>query len=737
MNKKTRKSLIFATSLALALTAGASVQALNASAEDFKPEVFLREGASVRAISDNYGFGIRFTMGMDKASYENVLADANYTEVSYGVIIADKSYELNYKNVFSDEAIYAYATWNEDENKWNDYVSELPRVYNFSSDALYVNKLDGETENNVYFRGALTGLTGENCLTEFQAVGYVTYKYKGEVGYDFTDNQVRSMTYVAQRAVEDGDVNSEFLKTSYVTPFVGRETVYTVENYVEQANGTYKIAETQEVNGALADTVTNYGQAEEKTYAGYAFDAENKNNVAGGTVYANGKLTLKKYYNYVTSEPVDMGLLNTADQATVKSISLEDVAENLNRKLYRGIGKALVNANYTEDQISLEGLDGLYVFEATKDDGTVVASVTFDAYDPNGELVWSEMDLSYAESIFRLEPRAGGAWIPTENTLSIVNGSDIGMTGTSNYYKLEGFASVTETSFPRDMGIKVYPVHSLAYYKTLPDTITMKASYNVMHVNADTSENVSGASGQLVELYGEDYWNINGGWKSREIALSTVLAAWESSTTGLPTMLYEYQLHRGNTTYTNGQFVMYLGDISLNKPQMYWANAEDVTWGATANHDTTNGICRTTQYNKTTYFYATSEEKNEVGATAAFFKITVNGGFYGWGKKFKILPTNDKAYYEQFAGQKLAFDWWYDIEGVTTYAFTPYGEEKANYTSKTIYTVTIDIDDILENWDAFSKKGSDSAFVDPAWIISSGNDPTTALNLFIGNIRLA
>lgn len=73
-------------------------------------------------------------------------------------------------------------------------------------------------------------------------------------------------------------------------------TAYKVEHYKENSDGTYTVAETENLTGK-ADTMAT---ATPKTYAGFVEDTTHTERVPSGTIAADGSLTLKLFYSLDT-----------------------------------------------------------------------------------------------------------------------------------------------------------------------------------------------------------------------------------------------------------------------------------------------------------------------------------------------------------------------------------------------------------------------------------------------------
>lgn len=175
------------------------------------------KGAGVRLGSADGNNGIRFVLTMDKTEYnflmEKVGADGDdlYSEISFGMLITKASYitdgkDLTVENVFGNNAVFEWKPEGADEN-WT--VSD--------GKTLVVNQTFGylgiaeDYENDYVGFASLVNLHDYNLTQEFVGRGYMKYTAKdGSVSYrmadyyeDIRSNNVRSMVYVAQKAMED------------------------------------------------------------------------------------------------------------------------------------------------------------------------------------------------------------------------------------------------------------------------------------------------------------------------------------------------------------------------------------------------------------------------------------------------------------------------------------------------------------------------------------------------------
>lgn len=275
-------------------------------------------GASVRFKAKDGKNGIRFEATMSKTKYEELEKLENNTEktvqVNYGMLIVPydmvKTNALTPENVFSAGGVYCV----EDSETCKCGKTHIASVtYEKLSDTV-------TTDTVVNLRGSLVDILESNLTREFVGAGYIEYVVDGvssyvmaanaldEAGTEGSEslaNNTRSMTYVAQLAIEDNaDDSNNTLQTSYVTPLLKREYPYTVNHYLPDGEGGYQAAKTETLYGKLGDQVAASNiakssiknEADYKEYATYGFDT----NVAGAnvssTLYANGRTQLNCYY---------------------------------------------------------------------------------------------------------------------------------------------------------------------------------------------------------------------------------------------------------------------------------------------------------------------------------------------------------------------------------------------------------------------------------------------------------
>ena len=217
------------------------------------------KGASVRLSGSEKENGLRYSVRMPKAEYEALKANNTYKSISFGLLLAPKSYltsghELTKENVFGNNAIYDWATYKNGEWVYPSEPTGKVRIMNFETEYLT------ETAPEVMrFYGSIVDLKPQNISKEFYSVGYIKYVLaeNGSVDYRFTDNvtgkdgtaevlgdnTTRSMYQVAKLAIEDTSLNApeykqkEFLQENYIDVSDGLLGKHRVKNSAVTGGG--------------------------------------------------------------------------------------------------------------------------------------------------------------------------------------------------------------------------------------------------------------------------------------------------------------------------------------------------------------------------------------------------------------------------------------------------------------------------------------------------------------------
>ena len=269
--------------------------------------LFIEEGAAVRVKSTSTETnGLRYTIGMSKSLYDTYMAEGSGIEdIVFGILIAPATdaYVLNQATVFGlgGEQLYDWAE--KDQNGNWVYTGNKTRIINFETKKLF--KVAGKPSDAYYYQGSVVNIKDSNLTSEFRGVGYVLYTIGGTRYCEMltNDTHVRSIAYVAQKAIDDGNQNSTWLKQNYIDKATKRTWTYTTENYIEQANGSFvKDSTLETATGELGTTVyaTNA-----PSFTGVHYDPNYDLGVSSGVILANDKLVLKRYYRIGYDMPAD------------------------------------------------------------------------------------------------------------------------------------------------------------------------------------------------------------------------------------------------------------------------------------------------------------------------------------------------------------------------------------------------------------------------------------------------
>ncbi|MBQ3505544.1 MAG: hypothetical protein IJA89_02095 [Clostridia bacterium] len=370
MMKKAKKStyflLAFLATASLAGGVGALATSVDTAADGellSGTEIVMRDGASVRynlnvtgeeAYNEN---GIRFTAFIPTATYNGLetLEQTDGVKVSYGMLIAPYSYydtygEFTEATVFGVNGTKKY-TWTGDTAQ----VENATQIVNITYDDLQASKVEGK-EDYHEINGSLKKILSENIDREFVARGYICYTNGETVEYKFADytggdklNNVRSIAYVAQKAIEKGETAATWLAENYVSKVAGKATTYTVATYVGDT-----LVKEEPFDSTVNATLS--GVTVEK-YQGFTeVSAETT-----GTVYANGKTVLKHVYTK-----------DNDSQYQIKNGGFEDGLTDWT--LTGDIGAVSSETHYWKgDEVNADGfafgLDGTNMFSAYAIDG--------------------------------------------------------------------------------------------------------------------------------------------------------------------------------------------------------------------------------------------------------------------------------------------------------------------------------------------------------------------------------
>ena len=192
-------------------------------------------GASIRTVAPT---GIRFTARISEAEYADLTA--NDADVSFGMIIMPYSYVAEYGDA---------DTFFDADTKYTDKADDTSKVRILHDS---VDQLKTKKDGYYYFNVALSDIAESNYEKEFYARAYYTdgtnYYFTPENG---TDN-VRSVSYVAQKALEDHYDTAS--KTNYSAAKVATLTDY-ITQFETVSNGsvTLTVADAADVTSIVVD----------------------------------------------------------------------------------------------------------------------------------------------------------------------------------------------------------------------------------------------------------------------------------------------------------------------------------------------------------------------------------------------------------------------------------------------------------------------------------------------------
>ncbi len=457
MKTKKKSSIIRLAGVALAavICSGiAAVSSLTVKADNIDINAItatMDKGASVRLPANaNYNdIGIRYTYFVSENDYD-ALKNAGYGSLAYGVFIAPNYY--NEKHAINDEtSLNAYYYWgNAEAQNGKAFILNVEKT-----------ELAKDPVHGYRFDGAVVNMLKENLLTEYIGVGYIKYTVNGETHYKFAESNdnARSMVYIAQRYIEDKGDNAQALNTYFNDTVTATDTTYTVEHLVKQGDGTYKLyGEAESVTAKVNGTAT----ATAKTIPNYTYEKGD----LSGVVYANGKRTLKLYYTFAVPEDKKVANKGLVESTAMPELST-DFISGLNLKLYKVLGSTeteVENFKFESNgNIDITKLSGTYVARACAGE-EVIQTVTFDAYSKNDKFEWNN-DLTTA-TFSHTQTYSGNPDSISHTIKNTVVSEAYGRTG--SYIKTE-FTPKDGATAAAENYIYLKPVHSVAYYQLYSD----------------------------------------------------------------------------------------------------------------------------------------------------------------------------------------------------------------------------------------------------------------------------
>ena len=169
---------------------------------------------------------------------------------------------------------------------------------------------DGSLVLRLYYTRNQYTLTLNKDENVENVTGAGTYKYgatvsinatlKEEAGYDIRWNKWVSANteIISDKEEQNATIEmpaGEVTLTATTTKEAKADTAYKVEHYKEKLDGSYELAETENLTGTTGEKVTAKAKTPEE-YKGFTEDASNKDRIVEGTIAGDGSLTLKLYY---------------------------------------------------------------------------------------------------------------------------------------------------------------------------------------------------------------------------------------------------------------------------------------------------------------------------------------------------------------------------------------------------------------------------------------------------------
>ena len=169
---------------------------------------------------------------------------------------------------------------------------------------------DGSLTLKLYYTRNQYTLTLNKDENVENVTGAGTYKYgatvsinatlKEEAGYDIRWNKWVSANteIISDKEEQNATIEmsaGEVTLTATTTKEAKADTAYKVEHYKEKLDGSYELAETENLTGTTGEKVTAKAKTPEE-YKGFTEDTSNKDRIAEGTIAGDGSLTLKLYY---------------------------------------------------------------------------------------------------------------------------------------------------------------------------------------------------------------------------------------------------------------------------------------------------------------------------------------------------------------------------------------------------------------------------------------------------------
>ncbi|MBQ8428901.1 MAG: hypothetical protein IJX30_02270 [Clostridia bacterium] len=343
----------------------------------------------------------------------------------------------------------------------------------------------------------------------------------------------------------------------------------------------------------------------------------------------------------------------------------------------------------------------------------------------------------------------------TINPWVTVQATRYGLVGADEVASIGGVDGALYTKVSANVGWFCYGGYQIKPALTIKDAWQSFAEkdlvfdwyYNITDDAENTYNYNVSVYGKANAAYAQDTWHTS------RISMADLLADWDDVVAGsnnqgesspwTPWLQFRYT----TAAHAEQAGVVYLGNIRFEEHIEGGdegggdEGGEDETPKFWNNLASTDAIKTTAnRWYHTIPALPTASEIAEIGGEngATYLRVDGGSGFFMYAG-YKILPTGEKADYEQYAGLTLLFDWYYSIPSLdaANYAVSIYGAADAQFAEGTWYTVMIAIDDLLAEWDNLIDNSDPMSlgtpWLDFNWVSGQGDEAGV---LYIGNIRL-
>ena len=264
---------------------------------------------------------------------------------------------------------------------------------------------DGSLALRLYYTRNQYTLTLNKDENIEDVTGAGTYKYgatvsinatlKEEIGYDIKWNKWVSANteIISDKEEQNATIEmpaGEVTLTATTTKETKADVEYKVEHYKEELDGSYILAETENLKGTTGEKVT----AKAKEYAGFTEDASNKDRIAEGTIAGDGSLTLRLYYTRnrykITFKDYDGRIISDKEYKYEQTV---EIPENPTRESDETYTYEFIGWSPEVTQTATQSEEYIAMYKETY----IEYTVTFKNYD--GTIISSKTNYHYGDII--------------------------------------------------------------------------------------------------------------------------------------------------------------------------------------------------------------------------------------------------------------------------------------------------------------------------------------------------